>query len=336
MLEIKVQCDCGQKYKFDVEPVNGRMPHPVHCPVCNLEGTEKANTVLFEQKETTPPAPVLVGAAVAPVVSGAPRLRIGGSAHSVSSASAPPPISPATPGTPPPIRPGTPAPMRGGKPAQTGSGKPGNLSLGVVGAIAGGIVGAVAIFFIYKAIGFRFGFIVGIGIGALTGYGAKLLGRCHTPTMGAIAAAVALVCIFGTHYMKARSIMRLDNSSVDSMYEEEMKEARDVIKEMPNGTEDEIKQYLAKETVAEGEKPNLSQITTEEVKSYHDFSWVKNKDLVDGKTTKDDYRKTHNLNFVTQSIIGKVIFWVLALGIFNLFSTCVGVGLAYKLGTGEK
>jgi hypothetical protein len=29
MMEIKVHCLCGQKFKFDVEPVNGAMPFPV-------------------------------------------------------------------------------------------------------------------------------------------------------------------------------------------------------------------------------------------------------------------------------------------------------------------
>jgi len=25
-MELKVVCDCGQKFKFEVEPVNGQMP----------------------------------------------------------------------------------------------------------------------------------------------------------------------------------------------------------------------------------------------------------------------------------------------------------------------
>src|SRR5258707_4831605 len=46
MLEIKVQCDCGQRYKFDVEPVDGRMPFTVNCPICGSSGTERANEIL--------------------------------------------------------------------------------------------------------------------------------------------------------------------------------------------------------------------------------------------------------------------------------------------------
>src|SRR5204862_3255484 len=58
MTEIKVECDCGQRFKFDVEPVHGRMPFPVACPNCGADATEKANTVLQGiAAEATQPAP---------------------------------------------------------------------------------------------------------------------------------------------------------------------------------------------------------------------------------------------------------------------------------------
>ena len=45
-MEIKLLCDCGTKFKFEVEPVHGRMPAPVHCPSCGAEATAKANDFL--------------------------------------------------------------------------------------------------------------------------------------------------------------------------------------------------------------------------------------------------------------------------------------------------
>src|ERR1017187_6809659 len=45
-MEIKLQCGCGQRYKFDVDPLNGRMPFSVNCPVCGLDGTGKANELI--------------------------------------------------------------------------------------------------------------------------------------------------------------------------------------------------------------------------------------------------------------------------------------------------
>jgi hypothetical protein len=43
MVPIKIQCDCGQRYAFDVEPVDGRMPSAIVCPTCGADGTTAAN-----------------------------------------------------------------------------------------------------------------------------------------------------------------------------------------------------------------------------------------------------------------------------------------------------
>jgi hypothetical protein len=68
-MEIKILCGCGTKYKFDVEPVNGRMPVAVTCPNCGNNGTTDANQQiaarLGDSSAGPPPAP-------AP----APRIRL--------------------------------------------------------------------------------------------------------------------------------------------------------------------------------------------------------------------------------------------------------------------
>jgi hypothetical protein len=57
-MEIKVQCGCGTRFAFDVEPVNGRMPVRVKCPECGADGTDFANEVI-RQKLAVPAGPVL-------------------------------------------------------------------------------------------------------------------------------------------------------------------------------------------------------------------------------------------------------------------------------------
>jgi outer membrane protein assembly factor BamB len=47
-MEIKVQCSCGGKFAFDVEPVNGQMPCDVACPECGADATGQANRVIAE------------------------------------------------------------------------------------------------------------------------------------------------------------------------------------------------------------------------------------------------------------------------------------------------
>jgi len=70
-MEVKVACGCGQKYKFDVEPVNGRMPVAVSCPVCGVDGTPMANGIIAQTFSSQPPqipvAMAMPAAAAAPV-----------------------------------------------------------------------------------------------------------------------------------------------------------------------------------------------------------------------------------------------------------------------------
>src|SRR5579863_10513409 len=69
MMELKVVCNCGQKYKFDVEPVNGRMPFVVNCPVCGLDGTHLADGLL---SQTSMPAGVMAAPPPIPIAATPP------------------------------------------------------------------------------------------------------------------------------------------------------------------------------------------------------------------------------------------------------------------------
>jgi len=48
MVAVKILCGCGQKYAFDVDPLDGRMPSPVQCPVCRMDGTAAANEMIAQ------------------------------------------------------------------------------------------------------------------------------------------------------------------------------------------------------------------------------------------------------------------------------------------------
>jgi len=51
-MTIKVQCSCGTRYSFEVEPQGGVMPFKVNCPACNADGTEAANQIIAQTPET--------------------------------------------------------------------------------------------------------------------------------------------------------------------------------------------------------------------------------------------------------------------------------------------
>jgi len=54
-MEIKIDCGCGTRFKFDVEPVNGRMPVRVQCPSCSNDATTDANQIIARDSPYTPP-----------------------------------------------------------------------------------------------------------------------------------------------------------------------------------------------------------------------------------------------------------------------------------------
>lgn len=177
-MELKVQCDCGQKFKFDVEPVNGAMPFTVNCPTCGVDRTQAANALLANIA-----APPL--AAAVPV---APRLQI----------NRPAPAAAATVmAQPPPVARALPAAAAMPRPKAAGEF---NMGLGILGALLGAGLGAGLMYGFFVLAGFRFP-LLGVGIGVLTGYGAKLLFKGTDSVLGMISGTIALIAVVGTLYL---------------------------------------------------------------------------------------------------------------------------------------
>ena len=238
-MELKVVCNCGQKYKFDVEPANGRMPFAVNCPVCGVDGTPLANALLT-QSFPRPTAVALPAApAVAPLAPLAPLVPvlppIGSTA--MATAATPPPLpavamasAPAAPApvaalrinkpAPPPLPAAAPvaeavaaavampapivvpakAPVLTGvlkKPKSPGEF---NMGLGVLGAFLGAGLGCGLMYAFYMWARFRFP-LMGAGIGALSGLGARILFKGTSSTLGAITAVIALAATAGTLFL---------------------------------------------------------------------------------------------------------------------------------------
>ena len=45
-MNLKLECACGMKYEFAIEPVDGRMPYAISCPNCGVDSTEQVNQML--------------------------------------------------------------------------------------------------------------------------------------------------------------------------------------------------------------------------------------------------------------------------------------------------
>jgi hypothetical protein len=214
-MELKVVCNCGQKYKFDVEPVHGRMPFPVNCPACAADGTQLANARLAQMPtsvDTAPaPAPIPVAALIAPapvpaMAAPAPMPVGAMSAPSPSAAHSGLRLNRAEP-PPPPVAPPISAPVVGA-PAPRAAALPkymqtnpatqnNNFLLGIVGALLGAVVavGLMVAFTMFTGMKFP---LLGTVEGAIIGFGARLLYRGTSSTLGAMSAAVAFVTIIAT------------------------------------------------------------------------------------------------------------------------------------------
>ena len=57
MMEVKIQCGCGTRYKFDWEPANGLLPATVQCPRCGGDGTAVANQIIQQNLSSSIGAP---------------------------------------------------------------------------------------------------------------------------------------------------------------------------------------------------------------------------------------------------------------------------------------
>jgi len=189
-MELKVVCQCGQKFKFDVEPVNRRMPFAVNCPVCNADGTAAANALIAVQLAAAPPTSPPPPIAPAPF-----GLRINRHAPEPAAA-APPPLEPINAGTPPPpiaaLRPSL--AVKTPKPKVEGEF---SLMRGILGALLGTGVGCGLMFGFWLWAHFRFP-LTGVAVGAAAGYAARWLARGTDTTLGIITAVIAGASVTGT------------------------------------------------------------------------------------------------------------------------------------------
>jgi hypothetical protein len=204
-MEMKIVCDCGQKYAFDVEPVNGRMPATVNCPACGGDGTHAANDILSQIfPDQPPPIPVAIAvepaAALAPPPPFAAAAPVGGLRINRA---APAPMTATAGESPLPAAPVPIAAMRSPGIAAA-SAKPKlekeyNIGLGILGAFLGAALGTGLMFGFYALTDFRFP-LMGMCIGILTGLGARLLARGTDMSLGGIAGAIAFLATGGTLY----------------------------------------------------------------------------------------------------------------------------------------
>ena len=240
MIELKVQCDCGQKYKFDVEPVNGRMPVAVACPDCGADGTEKANALLQQILAGRTPTPS------SPPPAQTSRIRVNLPAAAATIPPPPPPIAPVPMAPAAAARAATSIAAQKAAGSQTPSGRKPSFALGLLGALIGALVGAVIYFAIFKITGpfFMLRYVLALGVGGLTGLLAHVLGKGEgSKELGGLAALFTVIGILTAQYFLTlgswhadEDLTNLNQMIQDGGYAESVKHAKEIIKSIPTGS----------------------------------------------------------------------------------------------------
>jgi hypothetical protein len=358
-MDLKVVCYCGQKYKFDVEPVDGRMPYAVNCPVCGADGTPLANQLISQQLSsgsapppvlpTVAPAPMAVPAsaitAPEPITPAPAPLGSGLRINRLPSAATPPPTISAPAPIAAPVRPGRmqAAAADPDKPAR----KP-NFWMGLVGALLGAFVGSAICFamcyFVVEDVGLGWRFLALLGGSAVTGYlagaGAEFLGKGEgSKELGGIAAILAVAGIVASQYFVA--LIWWHNTviaTIDSEYGQTVKDARAAIAAIPTGSDDEIRKYLAKQESEDGDDVTANSITADQIKDFRENQLPELQKLASGQMTKAEYDAKNGINAQQEkkdadaekgTFIG--VFLLLFLRKTTILSLCTAAGLAYKI-----
>ena len=324
-MEIKILCPCGSKYKFDVEPLNGRLPGPVNCPVCGAEGTDAANSIIAAAGHTAAPAPPLQSAQPAATVAHPVRIQ---SSTSSSHAAAPPiPKSSAE------HRPSAPVPLSH-PPGNLAAAKarnaaPGTLT-GVIGALIGGVVGMLIWYGITVGTMREFG-MVAWGVGALTGWCGRLLARGVSPQLGIAAGAVALFAILGGQFLSTRHVI---GNVVNEMAADYAVARVAYAKEGVGATNDAAIRRLLAESESENDSPSeaeVSKVTDAEVQEFKSKELPKLRKIAAGEVSKTQLEKEGREALAAldgAALKASFSLWTLLWLVF-------GVGSAFKIGSGR-
>jgi pSer/pThr/pTyr-binding forkhead associated (FHA) protein len=227
------------------------------------------------------------------------------------------------------------APASGFRPAVEDSGedqKP-SFGLSLTGVFLGALIGAIVWHLIYRFTGKNYG-VMALVTGVLAGVAPQLMGHYKGKLMGFLAATVALVAILTTQYFNTVHEVENDKKEAkeyeQSWYDEELAYAKRAVQAVPEGTEKEVRAFLAKEDSSEEYKIQPEEIDPEEVRDFQN-TLPKYRDLAGGKITPEDLAKMESDPEV-EKIVGRIdrIFFIISvLGVFNIVNIFLGVGAAF-------
>lgn len=300
-MDIKIDCSCGIRYEFEVEPVNGQMPVSVQCPQCSVDGTSAANEFI----------------------------RLAGQVEAEPAPQKTPTVALAHPPSGRPATPTLHAPPQRPQKRKREFGEP-NITLGTVGAVGAAFVGMMIWYFLIKLTNTEYG-IVAWGVGGLTGVGCRLLGGGYSQKLGIIAAVCALVAIVGGEFLATNAAYnQFVGEFLEQAYDGRMAYAQRAVK---HETDQDVRTFLAREQSEEGAPVTPESIPQEDITEFKKNELPQLKEFINGRPSRSEYQSTLQAGFNSVAMKGSVL--KNSVSLWTLLWLFLGVGSAYRLGTGE-
>lgn len=198
---------------------------------------------------------------------------------------------------------------------------------GIIGAAVGGFIGMLIWAGLIVATNTEIGWIAW-GVGGLTGFAARAIGRGTGPTIGLAAAISAFIAIIGGQFLATRHAV---TTFMDGVVKEGYNEHIAYAKEAAAAKDDsEIKAFLVKQ--AQLDEEDTPAISDSDVNDFKRDELPGLRKAANGQLSRAEFERTNRASlesvFTTKQILlSSLSFW-------TLLWIALGVGSAYKLGTG--
>lgn len=329
-MDVVVPCDCGTRFSFSVEPVNGRLPEGAEllCPKCGKDGVPLANRVIgddLRRQQREQSRKEQESGLQQPKKNGWLKLDKKKKKEEPQPDPHAKPDPYSTSYTAPAYDPYA-SELQKNKDDDSVYQGP-NRVKGVIGALLGGLIGAI----IWAASVYFTGYeikYVAVGVGALSGWGSRLLGGGRDYHLGLFASACAFVAILVGVFFGAKLYTEKTISVEVATFEyetrlEHAKEATELT------TQDEYKDFIAASKSTLYKPVDPGSITAKEVLEFQAIELPKLKKFAVGEPAREAFIEQERKAFLAKQTTKD--FFIIGITPYLFLWVVAGVGLAWKL-----
>lgn len=311
-MEVVVPCDCGTRFSFEVEPVEGRLPAGAEllCPTCQKDGVPLANRVIGESLRKA-------AAAQARLEEAQPKKKkIFGRSREKNESAKPEQVHI------PYHDPFANARSKGDDDVYAGP----NKVRGMIGAAVGGAVGAAAWAAVVYITGYEIRYVA-VGVGALVGLCSRKFGGGRDYFLGLFATVCALLAILVGQWFAANAYIKNFAAEFATIqYETRMEYAKEV---ESLKTDTAIKEFLLTRGSREMQFAAKVDASDAAVNTFKLKELPELKKLAAGNPTREAFIEQEKTNYLQK--LGVKDIFIASITPYLFFWVFIGIGAAWKL-----